>query len=170
MSLLQIDWSGIFTPEAPLFEGVLRGTVIYFVVLVLLRLTPRRTVGSIAIMDLLVVVLIAEAAGKAMGDYTTLTEGIVLVFTLIGWSYVLNWLTYTVPAIERWVSPHALPVVRDGRLLRRNMRAEFLTEEELVRQLRLEDVEDLSEVKEARVEADGSLSVTKHEQNERSSA
>ena len=69
------------------------------------------------------------------------------------------------PAIERWVSPPALPVVRDGRLLRRNMRAEFLTEEELVRQLRENDIEDLSEVKTAHVEADGSLSVTKHETN-----
>jgi len=101
MPLLRIDWSGIFTPEAPLIEGVLRGTVIYFVLLVLLRLTPRRTLGSVGIMDLLVVVLIAEAAGKAMGEYDTLTEGIVLVATLIGWSYVVNWLTYTVPAIER---------------------------------------------------------------------
>ena len=63
------------------------------------------------------------------------------------------------------VSPRALPVVRDGRLLRRNMRAEFLTEEELVRQLRLEGVEDLGEVKAAYVEGDGSLSVTKHEES-----
>jgi uncharacterized membrane protein YcaP (DUF421 family) len=122
------------------------------------------------IMGLLVVVLIAEAAGKAMGEYTTLTEGIVLVATLIGWSYVLNWLTYTVPVIERWVSPPALSVVRDGQLLRRNLRAEFLTEEELVRQLREDGVKDLSELKHARFEADGSLSVTKHELDEPRSA
>ena len=164
MALLRIDWSGLFAPDAPLVEGVLRGTVMYFVLLALLRLTPRRTVGSIAIMDLLVVVLIAEAAGKAMGDYDTITDAVVLVATLIGWSYILNWLTYAVPAIDRLVSPRALPVVRDGRLLRRNMRAEFLTEEELVRQLRLEGVEDLGEVKAAYVEGDGSLSVTKHQE------
>lgn len=83
--------------------------------------------------------------------------------TLVGWSYALNWLTYSVPAIERLVSPPAVPVVRDGRLLLRNMRAEFLTEEELMRQLRLEGVEDVSEVKVATVEADGALSVTKKE-------
>ena len=83
MAPLEIDWSGIFKPEAPLLEAVLRGTVIYFVLLAL-RLTPRRTLGSVGIMDLLVVVLIAEAAGKAMGEYDTLTEGIVLVATLIG--------------------------------------------------------------------------------------
>ena len=164
MAWLQSDWSGIFMPDAPLGESVLRGTVIYFVLLALLRLMPRRTVGSLGIMDLLVAVLIAEAAGKSFGDYDTVTDGIVLVATLLGWSYVLNWLTYTVPAIDRLVSPRALPVVRDGQLLRRNMRAEFLTEEELVRQLREDGVEDLSEVKVAYVEGDGSLSVTKHVQ------
>lgn len=170
MALLQIDWSDLFTPDAPLVESVLRGTVMYFVLIALLRVTPRRTVGSIGAMDLLVVVLIADAAGKAMGDYDTLTEGIVLVATLIGWSYILNWLTYAVPAIDRLVSPRALPVVRGGQLLRRNMRAEFLTEEELVRQLRLEDIEDLSEVKAAYVEGDGSLSVTKYGGHEPRSA
>ena len=163
MAPLQIDRPGIFAPDAPLLEGVLRGTVVYFVLLALLRLTPRCTVGSLGIMDLLVVVLIAEAAGKAMGDHDTVADGVVLVATLVGWSYVLNWLTYAVPAIDRLVSPRALPVVRHGRLLRRNLRAEFLTEEELVRQLRLEGVEDLAEVKAAYVEGDGSLSVTKHE-------
>jgi hypothetical protein len=63
---------------------VLRGTVIYFVLLALLRLMPRRTVGSLRIIDLLVAVLIAEAAGKAMGEYGSVTDGIVLVATLLG--------------------------------------------------------------------------------------
>jgi uncharacterized membrane protein YcaP (DUF421 family) len=77
----------------------------------------------------------------------------------MGWSYLLNWLTYHVPAIDRLVAPPALPVVRDGRLLRRNMRAELLTEDELWRLLRHEGVEDLDQVKLATLEADGSISI-----------
>jgi uncharacterized membrane protein YcaP (DUF421 family) len=156
----------MFTPDTSPLEMVLRGTVMYFVLLALLRLVPRRTVGSIGIMDLLVV-LVAEAAGKAMGDYDTLSDGIILVATLIGWSYLLNWLTYTVPAIDRLVSPRPLPVVRNGRLLRRNMRAEFLTDDELLRQLRLEGVEDLGAVEAAYLEGDGSLSVTRYNKDAR---
>ena len=163
MTQLLLDWSSIFAPQAPLLESVLRGTVIYFALLVLLRLTPRRTLGSIGVMDLLVVVLVADAAGLGLGDVHSIADAVVLVATLVGWSYVLNWLTYAVPGVERLVSPPAVPVVRDGRLLRRNMRAEFLTEEELLRQLHLEGIEDVGEVKEARIEADGSLSVIKRE-------
>lgn len=84
MALLQIDWPGMFTPEIPLLEGVLRGTVVYFVLLAFLRLVPRRTVGGLAVMDLLVVVLIAEVADKSTGEYDTVTDGIVLVATLVG--------------------------------------------------------------------------------------
>jgi uncharacterized membrane protein YcaP (DUF421 family) len=166
MAPLQINWPGRFTPDTSPLEMVLRGTVMYFVLLALLRLVPRRTVGSIGIMDLLVV-LVAEAAGKAMGDYDTLSDGIILVATLIGWSYLLNWLTYTVPAIDRLVSPRPLPVVRNGRLLRRNMRAEFLTDDELLRQLRLEGVEGLGAVEAAYFEGDGSLSVTRYNKDAR---
>ncbi len=71
------------------------------------------------------------------------------------------------PAIDRLISPRALPVVHDGQLLRRNMRAEFLTEEELMRQLRLEGVEELGEVKLATVEGDGTLGVIKREKGDR---
>lgn len=161
--LLQIDLPGMFVPEANLVEAVLRGTVIYFVLLVLLRVIPRRTVGSVGMMDLVVVVLIAEAAGKSMGEYATITDGVVIVATLLAWSYVLNWLTYHVPAIEKLVSPPALPVVRDGRLLRRNMRTEYLTEDELLGQMRLKGIEDLSQVKAAYVESEGTISFVKNE-------
>ncbi len=164
LPLLQIDWPAVFVPEANLLEAVLRGTVVYFVLLVLLRIIPWRTVGSVGMMDLVVVVLVAEAAGKSMGEYTSVTDGIVIVLTLIGWSYVLNWITYKVPAIEKLVSPSALPVVRDGRLLRRNMRAEYLTEEELLGQMRLEGIEDPSQVKAAYVESEGTISFVKREQ------
>ena len=145
-------------------ETVLRGTVMY-VMLLVPRLVPRRTVGSIGIMDPLVVVLIAEAAGKAMGDDdSTLGDGLILVATLIGWSYVLNWLAHAVPAIDRLAEARPLPVVRNGRPLRRNMRAELLTEGELMRRLRLEGIEDLGEVKAAYVEGDSTLSVTEYKE------
>lgn len=166
MALLQIDWSGIFALDTSPLELVVRGTVMYFVLLVFHRMVPRRTVGSISIMDLILVVLIAEAAGKAMGDYNSIGAGVILVATLFWWTTALNWLTYAVPAIERLLSPSLLPVVSGGRLLRRNMRTEFLTEAELTQQLRLKGIEDLSEVKAAFVESDGSLSVITYKSND----
>lgn len=169
MQVLSVDWEAMFTPEANVIEIFVRGTVMYFLLVALLRITPRRTVGSLGIVDLVVVVFVAEAAGKALGgEYDSLIDGGILVATLIGWGVVLDWLTYHVPVVERILSPPPMAVVRNGRMLRRNMRSELLTEDELMGKLREQGVEDLSEVRVAYVEEDGALSVLTSKDKSRS--
>jgi uncharacterized membrane protein YcaP (DUF421 family) len=70
-----------------------------------------------------------------------------------------------VPFIERLVSAPPLQVIRDGKLLRRNMRRELLTEEELMSQLRQQGMDNLNEIKTAFVEGDGQISIIKRHKN-----
>jgi uncharacterized membrane protein YcaP (DUF421 family) len=162
-SLLQIDWSSAFVPTVSLLEIVLRGTLVYLLLFFVLRVL-RREAGALGISDLLVVVLIADAAQNAMSsEYKSVTEGAVLVGTIIGWDFFLDWLGYRFPLIQRLLRPAPLPLVREGRALRRNMRKEMITMEELLSQLREQGVEDLSEVKECCLEGDGRISVIKYE-------
>ncbi|WP_201865292.1 DUF421 domain-containing protein [Microvirga soli] len=128
MEFLPTDWLSILSLDTPLLELVARGTVLYFGILVMTRLMPQRTGGELAMMDLIFVLLIAEAAAHAMGEYTSVADGVVMIATLMGWNYLINALSYRVPFIERLVSSLPLQVIKDGKLLRRNMRREFLTE------------------------------------------
>ncbi len=82
----------------------------------------------------------------------------------MGCNYLVNFLSFHVPFIERMVSPAPIQVVKDGRLLRRNMRREFLTEEELMEHLRQQGVEQLMEVKEAHIESEGKITVISSKQ------
>jgi uncharacterized membrane protein YcaP (DUF421 family) len=159
MELLPADWLSFLTPGTPLLELVARGSVLYFGILFMTRLMPRRTGGELAMMDLIFVLLIAEAAAHAMGEYTSVADGVVMIATLMGWNYLINSLSYRVPLIERLVSSPPLQVVRDGELLRRNMRREFLTEEELMSRLREDGISDVKEVKSAHIEGNGKISV-----------
>lgn len=161
MDLLPEDWTEIFHPEAPLLELLVRGTVLYFGILVLLRIMPRRTGGELATMDLVFVVLIAGAGTLSLGEYTSLADGMIVIATLMGWNYLVNALSFHVPLIERLVSAPPLQVVRDGKLLRRNMRREWLTEDELMGHLRELGIEDLSEVKAAYVEGEGQITAVR---------
>ena len=68
-------------------------------------------------------------------------------------------MSYRFPAIERQFSAPPIEVIRDGKLLRRNMRREYLTEEELMSFLRAEGIDDLADVKLAHVESEGRISV-----------
>ena len=102
-ALSQLDWSTIFLPTLPIAEIFLRGTVIYLLLFGILRVL-RREAGAIGVGDLLVVVLVADAAQNAMAsDYKSITEGVLLVGTIVGWDYFLNWLGYR----SRWSNPTA---------------------------------------------------------------
>lgn len=145
-------------------ELVLRGTVVYWLLYLLFRFVMRRDVGSIAIADVLLLVLIADASQNAMaGGYSSITEGAILVGTIAGWNYLLDWMAYRFPALRKVLEAPPLVLVRDGRLLRANMRREMVTLEELKAKLREQGLDGLDEVKVARMESDGQITVIKRE-------
>ncbi|MDP1965694.1 MAG: DUF421 domain-containing protein [Reyranella sp.] len=157
-----IDWHGVFVPEYSLLEMVLRGTVMYLLVFVLVRIMSKRQLGAIGPSDVLVIVLLAEVAGNGFtADYRSVSEGAVLVMTLLGWAYALNWLGNKFPALERLIREPKLKLIENGRMLRRNMQAELVTTEELLAQLREKGLEDCEGVAAAYMEADGQISVIK---------
>jgi uncharacterized membrane protein YcaP (DUF421 family) len=120
----EIDWQALFVPSLHIGEVVLRGTLVYLFLFFLLRIL-RREAGDIGISDLLVVVLIADAAGNAMSsEYRSFTEGAVLVTTIALWDYFVGWLSYRVPALRRLLRPAPLLLIRDGRMQKWNMRRE----------------------------------------------
>lgn len=154
-----MDWSRLFVPSGNLLELILRGTVMYLAVLAILRLL-RREAGELSRADLLVLLLVADAAQNGMADdYHSITEGLVLVATIFGWNHFLNWLSFRSEAVPRLLEPPPLLVVRNGRVLRRNLHAELLTEDELEEPLRQQGVASLAEVRRCYIESDGKLSV-----------
>lgn len=162
--MIDLDWTAMFVPQRSLLELVLRGTIMYLLIFTMLRLVLRRQVGGIGTSDILVIVLISEVSGNSIApNEQSLVEGAVLVGTILVWSYVTEWLQYRFPAFERLVREPKLKLIENGRMLRRNMRQEFVTAEELMAQLREGGLEDCSEVKAAYMEADGSISIIKKE-------
>jgi uncharacterized membrane protein YcaP (DUF421 family) len=154
-----IDWAQLFVPQTPLLEIVIRGTVTYLALFVMLRVLLKRESGTTGVSDLLVIVLIADAAQNAMsGQYTTITDGVLLVAVILGWSVVLDFIAYHVPAAARILRPEPLLLIKNGRMLHRNMRRELLTEEELRGLLREQGIDSLARVSEARMESDGQIS------------
>jgi uncharacterized membrane protein YcaP (DUF421 family) len=152
----------LFAREFPIWHMVVRGTVVYFFLLLVFRFLLRRDVGSMGVADLLFVVLVADAASNAMqGEYRSINDGLVLLSTLVGWNFFLDWLSYRAPVVARFLEPIPEILVRHGRVNRKAMKREMITMEELESKLREEGVEDLAEVRIARLETDGRLSVFK---------
>ena len=161
--LIGMDWNAAFRLEMPLLEIFLRGTIMYLGIFVLLRTILRREAGMISMPDILLIVLLADAAQNGMaGDYTSVPDGLLLVGVLIFWNFMLDRIAYALPAIERFVHPPPLRLVENGRLLRVNLKREWISHEELWSHLRAQGIEDLKDVKAAYIEADGTITVTRH--------
>lgn len=160
------DFHKIFSNDVPILEIIIRGSFVYLTLFFLLRVILKRESASLGITDLLIVVLLADASQNAMsGGYRSLPDGIVLVATIIFWSHFLNWLGFKSPFFQRIIKPGKLLLVKEGRMIRRNMKKEFLTEEELMSEIRLNGAKQLSEVEEAFMETDGRISVITYDRN-----
>jgi uncharacterized membrane protein YcaP (DUF421 family) len=159
-----LDWDGLFRLSLPLAEIIVRGSVFYWFLFFVFRFVVRRDVGAVGVADILILVIVADASQNAMaGEYKSIGDGMVLVSTLIGWNMLLDWLSFRFKAFRRFAEPAALCLVLDGRMLRRNMRKEFITEDELLTKLREQGIESLEQVKAVYLEPDGQFSAIQHE-------
>ena len=142
------------------WELIARGTIIYWFLFLLFRFALRRDSGSLGLADILVIVLIADAAQNGMaGEYKSVGEAMVLVGTLAAWSYFIDWMSFRYPWFARFAEPRVVVLVRDGAIVQANLRQEMLTQEELESQIRQNGIEDIRQVKRARLESDGHISV-----------
>lgn len=159
-----MDWNSLWQFQLSPWELVVRGTAIYWFLFIVFRVVLRRDVGSIAIADVLLLVLIADAAQNGMaGDYRSISEAFVLIATIIGWNVLLNWLTFRFAPLRRMFEPTPLPLILNGEIQWRNMRREFMTKDELLSELREHGVESPAQVKRATMESNGTVSVIKRE-------
>lgn len=159
---MTIDWNSVFVPTIGIAEIVLRGSIMYLALFAVLRFMGRRQAGNFGPADLLVIVLIADAAQNGLGkEYSSVTEGLVLVLTIVSWEYLIDWLQFRFPVLRPLLTAPSLTLIENGQLNKSNLERELLSEDELRAQLREKDVVGYGEVELARLEGDGRLSVIK---------
>lgn len=161
---MSLDWAALFALHVSPAELVVRGSLMYWLLFLVFRFVLKRDVGAVGIADILLLVLIADASQNAMaGGYETVAEGLVLVATLVGWNYLFDWAAFRWKAVRRFVEPPPLLLVRRGRLLHRNLRAEHVTLNELKAHLRAHGLVSWHGVRAAYMESDGTFTVVKDE-------
>ncbi len=159
-----MSWENLFVPKDALFDSVIRGTLVYVGLFVVLRLVRNRSIGGLGVSDLLLVILVANALQNGLiGEGSSVTEGVVSALTVFFWAHVLDWLAFRFPRLRRLMRSRPVAVMRAGRVLPDGLRREMLTREDLAAQLRLNGIADPSEVRDAFVEENGQLSVVRHD-------
>jgi uncharacterized membrane protein YcaP (DUF421 family) len=158
--LFNIKWNELFPFTISPIEIIIRGVVTYLALILLLRFVLKREGGQLAFTDILTIVLLGDASQNAMAsDHKSIADGILLVITILGCNYLLDYLQFHFDAIDRLLSPPPLPLVRNGRLLRRNMRHEMVRLDDIMTEARAVGIENLSDIKLANMEGDGRITI-----------
>jgi uncharacterized membrane protein YcaP (DUF421 family) len=142
----------------------LRATVIYVVLLVVVRLLGKRTVGEATAFDFMVALILSEVVDEPIYGDVPMVQALVVIGVVGGWHAVNSWLSYRSERFDRLTGGRPTVLIKDGQMDRDGMRRERVNEEELWSLLRLQGIDDLRDVKAATLEPDGLLSVIKTEE------
>lgn len=141
-------------------EVIVRTATVYLFLVAILRLSGKREVGQMSILELIVILLISDAVQNSMvGEDTTLVGGLLSVMTLLGLDYGLSLLTGRSRRFRRTIEGEPRLLVRDGRLLERALREEKVEPEEVRAAVRAQGLARVEDVRLAVLETNGSISV-----------
>ena len=126
---------------------VLRATVIFMALYLLVRLMGKRELGQMTPFELIVLVVIGDLIqqGVTQNDFS-LTGAVIAVSTIAFWALVFSWLSYLSPAAERLLEGEPRVIIRDGELLEANLRRSRLTRSEIESEMRLAGIARLADV------------------------
>jgi uncharacterized membrane protein YcaP (DUF421 family) len=143
-----------------LLDVIARTAIVYLAILVLLRVTGKREVGQLSMLDFVLVLLISNGVQNAMvGDNVTLAGGVAAALTLVALDRGLGLLRDRFPRVRRVVEGEPRLLVRRGTVLRRAMREESVTHAELLAALREHGLVRVEDVELAVLETTGTISV-----------
>jgi uncharacterized membrane protein YcaP (DUF421 family) len=143
-----------------LAEVALRTVVVYWVLLLLLRVAGKRELGQMTPFDLVVLLVIANAVQNAMvGSNTSLTAGLLAAAVLVLMNGIVDRLELRIPWLQKQIVGTPTLLVHDGKLVPEHLRREGIDEAELFQALREHGVSELAHVKLAVLEVDGTISV-----------
>jgi len=141
-------------------EIVLRTAIVYLFLVLILRLTGKREVGQMSILELIVILIISDAVQNSMvGENTTLWGGLIAVVTLFAMDYLLKFASDRSRRIRNVVEGEPRLLVRDGRVLAKALSEERVDVEDVRAAARGVGIARLEDVRLAVLETDGSISI-----------
>jgi uncharacterized membrane protein YcaP (DUF421 family) len=143
-----------------LLDVVVRTTVVYLAIVLVLRVAGKRQVGQLSIIDLVLLLLIANGVQNAMvGSNVTVAAGIAAALTLVVLDRLLGMVEGRSSRVRKAVEGEPRLLVRHGIVLTRALQREGVTEDELLAALRQHGVSSVGEVGLAVLETSGAISV-----------
>jgi uncharacterized membrane protein YcaP (DUF421 family) len=139
----------------------LRASVVYFLLILFVRLGKKRFLGQATAFDAVLIIMIGSLASRAVSGTAPFvaTMAATLVFIMTHW--LISYFSESSPTLSFLVKGHDTTLIKNGRLDRNALRDAHMSPDDLAEDLRQQGIAKHSEVEEARLERSGRLSVIK---------
>ena len=135
------------------WELIVRGLLIYFFLILLLRATSKRQIGQMSPFDLVLLMVLSNAVQNSMnGGDNSVTSGLILAVTLVAANWTVGKITSSSKTMEKLIEG-------SPQLLFQILSEDQITRQELIAAVHKAGYNDLSEVRTAILENDGSISI-----------
>jgi len=154
-----MDVDALFTGWDPIVRILVVGTAAYVALVVVLRVSGKRTLSKLNAFDLVVTVAIGSTFSAILTSQDlALAEGVAALGLLVGLQYVVTFLSVRIKGIDRLVKSEPTLLLKDGAPLPGALHQQRVTEEELRAAIRTSGGAELSDAAFVILESDGSLS------------
>src|ERR1700686_4773025 len=153
-------WNAIFGLGAPVVEKILRPVIVYFFLVVLLRVFGKRELAQLNPFDLVVLLSLSNTVQNAIiGNDNSLTGGLIGAFTLLGVNYIVVRFLFRHRRLDQVFEGKPTVLVEHGHIIKRALCQELLTRAELMTVLHRQGFDTLSEVERCVLEPGGTFYV-----------
>lgn len=157
---MNATFAEMFELAMPWWAFVLRACVVYFLLLAMIRMTGKRTMGQFTPFDMLLVVLLGNAVQNALlGQDTSVGGGLLLAATLIALNWIVGLASARSAKVERWVEGAPVLLAREGQVYRDVLRRELISREDFEKAMREAGCLDMADVRLAVLENNGHITV-----------
>jgi uncharacterized membrane protein YcaP (DUF421 family) len=152
----------LFTLGAPVAEKMIRPVIVYIALVVLVRIFGKRELAQLNPFDLVVLLVLSETVQNAMiGEDNSITGALIGAFSLLAVNYLVVRFLFRHRRLERAVEGEPTVLIRDGRIDRKALEKEVLTESELEDALAEQGVDNVGDVQKCTLEPGGSFHVVR---------
>lgn len=156
----------LFELAMPWWEFVLRAVIVYAVILVLVRMSGKRSVAQATPFDMILLVLLGNAVQNSLlGEDVSLVGGLLLAATLIALNYAVGWFTARLPRLRSVVEGEPVLLARNGEVLQRVLRRENVSPADFDEAMRRQGLRDHAQIECAWLESDGTVTLLKRRRN-----
>ncbi|HJU07512.1 MAG TPA: YetF domain-containing protein [Rhodanobacteraceae bacterium] len=155
----------MLTLSVPWWQLVVRASVVYFVLLILLRLSGKHTMGELSVFDLIVVIVLGSAVRTSLiGDDKSLPGGLIVVIVLLLLDYISTWLSTRSAKVSRVIQGRPVLLARDGVVFEDVLKHCKVPRSNFDSALRKAGCGHVDEVRQAVLEPSGSITIWKRKE------